>query len=444
MAAGTDIKRFSGTGGGMRAGWRRTMCASAAGLAALACWILPLVPAALINLAAVHTQGSVMAAVAIAFVATGALAVEGVFDGKDLMWRIICACLALFFMSANIYTALSNVAGTSEQSRGMRDKKMRDRDRDAKQSDGLSASRKAQFAIAGDITPESIEAEIQAAKAANAPRWQATAGCSVEKITAGESRSFCSNLAQLAAKKAAALKRDEIDAKLAALDSKETGEVPETADPGAENLAQTLELFGFTVGKQGRALLSRLSDWKWAVGVELIAAFVPALLLRKLRKLWGEEGAPASWHEVPLTGWEEIPVPAARQAEAVPEPEPVAPEPPVLEIAVPEPATVPLMPEERKPETAVEAVQEGEDDPEIDAFIARRLEFVAGEKIPAGDLFKAWKEDCEKHGLQPGNPKRFSPRIRRRVEHDKNGGHPFYRGVRLKSAKPRLRVVEMA
>lgn len=92
--------------------------------------ILPLVPAALINLAAVHTQGSVMAAVAIAFVATGALAVEGVFDGKDLMWRLACACLALFFVSANIYTALSNVAGTSEQSRGMRDKKMRDHDRD--------------------------------------------------------------------------------------------------------------------------------------------------------------------------------------------------------------------------------------------------------------------------------------------------------------------------
>ncbi len=250
----------------------------------------------------------------------------------------------------------------------------------------------------------------------------------MEKITTGESRSFCSNLAQLAANKAAAIKRDEIDAKLAALDSKATDEVPESADPGAENLAQTLESFGFTVGKQGRALLPRLSDWKWAVGVELIAAFVPALLLRKLRKLWGEEGAPASWHEVPLTGWEEIPVPAARQAEAVPEPEPVAPEPPVLEIAAPELATV----------------QEGEDDPEIDAFIARRLEFVAGEKIPAGDLFKAWKEDCEKHGLQPGNPKRFSPRIRRRVEHDKNGGHPFYRGVRLKSAKPRLRVVEMA
>ncbi len=444
MAAGTDIKRVSGTGSGRRGGWRQIMCASAFALAAIACWILPLVPAALINLAAVHTQGSVMAAVAIAFVATGALTVEGVFDIKDLMGRLACACLALFFVSANIYTALSNVAGTSEQSRGVRDKKMRDRERDKMRSDELSASRKAQFAIAGDITPESIEAEIQAAKAANAPRWQATGGCSVEKITAGESRSFCSNLAQLAAKKAAALKRDDIDAKLAALDSKETGAVPESTDPGAENLAQTLESLGFTVGKAGRALLSRLSDWKWAVGVELIAAFVPALLLRKLRKLRGDEGEPASWHELPLTGSEEILAPVARQAEPVLEPEPVVPEAPALEVAAPEPATVPPMLEERKPDTASEALKEGEDDPEVDAFIARRLEFVAGEKIPAGDLFRAWKEDCEKHGLQPGNPKRFSTRIRRRVEHDKNGGHPFYRGVRLRTIKPRLRVVEMA
>jgi hypothetical protein len=442
MVAGTDIKRFGRTGGEMRAGWGQRACAGAFALAALVCWIAPLIPAALINLAAVHAQGSVMAAVAIAFVVTGALAVEGVFDSKELTWRITCACLALFFVSANVYTALSNVAAASEQSRGIRDKKMRDYTRDAKRSDELSASRQAQFAIAGDVTPESIEAEIQAAKAANAPRWQATAGCSVEKITAGESRSFCSNLAQLAAKKAAAIKRDGIDAKLAALDSKEGGEVPESTDPGAENMAQTLETFGFTAGKRGRALLSRLSDWKWAVGVELIAAFVPALLLRKLRKLRGNEGAPAPWPEVPAAGGEEIPAPAARELEAVPEP--VAPEPPLLEVAATQPPAVPLVLEERKPEIAIEAVQEGEDDPEIDAFIARRLEFVAGEKIPAGDLFKAWKEDCGKHGIESGNPKRFSTRIRRRVEHDKNGGHPFYRGVRLKSARPRLRVVEMA
>ena len=94
-------------------------------------------------------------------------------------------------------------------------------------------------------------------------------------------------------------------------------------------------------------------------------------------------------------------------------PEPVAPEPPVLEVAAPELATVPLMPEGRKPETAIEAVQEGEDDPEIDAFIARRLEFVAGE-TPA--------VTCLRRGKRIAGNTDYSPAIR-------NASPPGYAGV---------------
>ena len=267
-----------------------------AALALAICWLAPLVPATLINLASVKTQGIVMAAIAIGFVVAAALAVESAFESRDAGRRIISALLAMFFVSANMHTALSNVSTGSEQSRGTREQEIRQRGRDETRFKELSKSRKAQLEIAGNATPGSIEAEIQAAKATDAPRWRATEGCTPEKISAGPSRAFCANLAQLAAKKAAALKRDQLDIQLDALDAKDGSAVPQSADPGAENMAATLESFGLTVGKNGRKILSLLSDWKWAIGVELIAAFFPMLLQAKLRSLI----APRKGADLPL------------------------------------------------------------------------------------------------------------------------------------------------
>ena len=366
------------------------------------CWTAPLVPAVLINLAAVHTQGQLMAAVAVGFVVSGAVAVESAVDNHDLSKRVLAALLAVFFVSSNIHTALTNVATGSEASRAEKTRLMRDHRRDENQSRTIAQSRQAQFELAGSATPESIEAEIQSAKAADATRWSATGGCDVARITAEPSKLFCSHLAQLAVKEAAAVRRDELDKQLAQLQAKDNGAVPKSVDPGAENLAKMLETAGLTVGEQGRAFLSLLGDWKWAIGAELIAAFLPMLLLAKLRGL--------------ATRTEGVPAPQRKTGPAIKEKiEPVA--------------------SEARSKVSLEG------DAEIDAFIARRLEFVAGESIAAGQLLQAWRDDCEEHGREPGSAKAFSTRIRNRVEYVRNGGHPVYRGVRLSVHRPRLAVV---
>jgi hypothetical protein len=75
-------------------------------------------------------------------------------------------------------------------------------------------------------------------------------------------------------------------------------------------------------------------------------------------------------------------------------------------------------------------------------FITRRLEFIAGEHIPAGKLFEAWRDDCAEHGREPGSAKGFSNRVRKRIQHEPNSGRPRYVGVCFKTANtPRLRVV---
>jgi hypothetical protein len=79
----------------------------------------------------------------------------------------------------------------------------------------LSQGRKEQVAIAGNTTPESIQAQIQAAIAADAKRWQASDKCNPDAISQPMTRAFCEGIHQLEAKKAAAIKRDEIDRQLA-------------------------------------------------------------------------------------------------------------------------------------------------------------------------------------------------------------------------------------
>jgi hypothetical protein len=80
-------------------------------------------------------------------------------------------------------------------------------------------------------------------------------------------------------------------------------------------------------------------------------------------------------------------------------------------------------------------------DPEIDAFITRRLELVADEYIAANQLFQAWKDACAEHRREPGSKIAFCYRIRKRVKHEPNSGRPRYVGVRFKTAEaPHLRV----
>jgi hypothetical protein len=382
----------------------------ALGCTAALCWTAPLVPAVWINLDAARSQGNTWAAFAMASVVFGAVCVENAIECRGVVKRTLFVFLATFFLGLNIFNALGNAAAHSEDSRDLRTAQIRAFAAFEQQRSQWSQARKAQAGVAGDATPESIEAEIQAAKARDALRWQSTGNCNPEKITAGPSRAFCANLAQLAAKKAAALRRDELDGKIVELDAKlGAGAPPESADPFAANVARMLGLLGYTVTDDGKVLIASLRDWGKAAGVELLAGFGPSALLLILWRITGPRpSAPMLKRKAPTP---------AKEKNSLPE----------LETAPQQPAIAAL-----------------DSDAEIAAFITRYLEFCPGEHIAAGQLFQMWKQECSEHGREAGSQKSFAARVKRRVRHERNNGRPRYIGVRFKTADaPRLRVVSL-
>ena len=171
-----------------------------------------------------------------------------------------------------------------------------------------------------------------------------------------------------------------------------------------------LGLLGYAVTDDGKVLIASLRDWGKAVGVELLAGFGPSALLLILWRIAGS-------HETAPVPQRKAPAPAKEKVRAATTPEP-----------------------ERVPERPAVAVPDG--DAGVDAFITRHLEFIAGEQIPAGQLFKAWQDDCAEHGREAGSAKGFSNRIRKRIQHEPNSGRPRYVGVRFATADtPRLRIV---
>jgi hypothetical protein len=364
---------------------------------------LPLFPAIKINLDAAAGQGETWAVVGIGFVIFGALAIEHSLHA--LRWRqaitaLLWGVLGAGFLALNGMNAIANLASHTDHSRDENRAKMQTAADISRQRDELAERRKEHAKLAGEATPDSIEAEIQASKAANSGLWRASQSCDANSITRDVTRAFCKSLADLEAKKAAATKRDEIDAKLAKLDEKaETkGEAPSTVDSFADAMADGLRAFGYQVSEKDKLAIVRARDWSKAIGVEVLAAFGPAALLGLF-----------------LRGVAPLPKPQTQQRDK-----------PVIATICDDPATIAARPD-----------LGGDDD--IDAFFGSKLETSPGVAIPAGVLFKTWQAWCAETGRKPGTQKAFSPRIQRRVERDPNNGRPRYLHVRLKEAGERGR-----
>jgi hypothetical protein len=144
--------------------------------------------------------------------------------------------------------------------------------------------RKEQVAIAGNATPESIEAEIHAAKAANSKLWNASFSCDPAWTSRDATRAFCATLAELEKKRAAAVRRDQIDADLAKLDAQDVEAPPSAVDSYVANMGRFIGLLGYTVDDKANELIPASRDWLKGVGVELLAAFGPAALLSLLAR----------------------------------------------------------------------------------------------------------------------------------------------------------------
>ena len=368
-------------------------------IAKAAACVLPLVPAIRVNLDSAAGQGSAWVWFAIGSVVASAVFIELTLEGQTLAKRALFAALAAFFLSLNVLNAIGNAASASDVSRSLASSQSSRAQRLAEQRSQLSQSRKDQVAVAGNTTPESIDADMRAAKATNARLWSSTFECDPRWSTREFAREFCSSIAEMEKKRAAATRRDEIDRDLAALDNQNVDAAPAPIDSYVANVARFMSMMGFSVDDHRKELLASSRDWLKGVGVELLAALGPAALLSLLL------------HPV-------APSQASPQAQRKPE-KPVKDMP--APIAAPEAETV----------TPSQC-----DDPEIDCFIGKRLEAIQGEHVAATALFNAWRAYCAERGIEPGSQKAFSKRVQRRVGYDRNNGRPRYMHVKLRARTP--------
>jgi hypothetical protein len=381
-------------------------------IAKAAICVLPIIPAVRVNLDAAAGQGEAWTIFAIGSVMAGAVFIELCLEGRGFVKTALFALLATFFVSLNVLNAIGNAASHSDVARDNASSQIEKKGRIVARRSELSQGRKEQVAIAGNTTPESIQAQIQAAIAADAKRWQASDKCNPDAISQPLTRAFCEGIHQLEAKKAAAIKRDEIDRQLAEIDARDVEAPPAAIESYVANMGRFLGLLGYTVDDKAKELIAASRDWLKGIGVELLAAFGPAALLSLLSRPAGHQRhAPQSQPQP-----QRKPENAAKAT--------VAP-------------IVAKTQENASATVAIVATSQGDDAP-MDAFVARRLETVQGEFITAAALYKAWQADCAEHGIEPGSQKAFSQRIQRRVGYDRNNGRPRYCHVRLTPAHVRV------
>lgn len=251
------------------------------------------------------------------------------------------------------------------------------------------------------------EADIQAKVSADARRWKATNECDPQHTTAGPSMAFCSEIATLRAKLAEARRRDELDAKIAAIDATagET-EVVTSVDPFADNIADFLAVFGLKLSDETKHALAAQKDVTRSLSLEILAMFGPSAWLLLINAMLAPRQTPVA--PAPAT-------PARREKPVSVAPAPVA--------AMDDTPLVPM------------------DDP-FHAFVAERLEDANGAVMKAGDPWQMWLRWCVDNKHEPGSQKAFGGKMKSRFAWEPNNNRPRYLNVRAKV--PALRLVSTA
>lgn len=378
---------------------------------------LPLIPAIRVNIDAAHSGSD-----AWAWAAAGSIVMGAVFFEASLLVRGFFRSAGLMLLSVaivlvNLQNAMNNASATSDHRSDHRRTAIQAAQNLSSQRSQWSQGRSEQAKVAGETAVAAIQAEIDSTIASDAGRWRATDECSPLRISAGQSKAFCSAIADMKAKLAAAQKRDELDAKIAALDARgAVADVPAVVDPYVENVVMLLSFAGVVDTPVLRRIIAASKDWTRSLALELMAVFGPsAILIIMLSSRRRDEPEP------------EVEKPA-KAAKALP-PAPVHATP-----AAPAPA-----------QPDAEALPS--DDP-IHAFIASQLEECVGEHIRAGDLWAMGQDWYRERDLSIGSQRSFGLKLKAAgLAWEPNNNRPRYLNVRRKApAKaeqpaPSLRVV---
>jgi hypothetical protein len=375
-------------------------------------WGLTVGPAVLINIQ--NDQGASLGWVSAS--AASVLICPALFwnaaHGTGLIRKLIAGLLFVVFLAGNLWTANDNSSAYSEAQRSQKTSQIIASSQWSRTSQELENRRNAQAAIAGEEAPENIAADKDKTILKNAGLWRAANQCDLSKLGSKHAtkaqRDFCGSIKELDRKHAAALKRDLVDAEIAAhKKTMPSGAKPESIDPGAENLSAFLGELGFPVPAK---LVSQLRDRKKSAILELLSAFGPSMFGFLIGNIFGrKQKQPAPQRPVSLPG----------EKPKEPESEPKA-------------RSRQIFPAPGK--------SQPDDDPELTGFRQRCTE--PGLHVYSGPLWDRWCEDCAERGVHPGTRQRFGRRLSKQVTRDPNNGRPRYLGIKLKEKPvPRLRLV---
>ncbi len=259
----------------------------------------------------------------------------------------------------------------------------------------LNAAREEAVAIVGVAPAARFNADIESRKASDAPRWRATRGCDPAHITLPASQAYCVGIATLQGKLEAAQRREQIDEQLAVLDlRREKAPTPRaSADPFADAAAGVLGSVGFAVAP---AWVRTFFDGVWAVIPELLAAFMPAVMLGRIDR------------------------------------QPQPPRAPAIQVtAIP-----------KQQEHADSAPTTDEADPFL-RFVAEILEIAPGERTKAGEAYAAYERWCAAQARQPETNQWFGRRMGKAFAFNDRNKRKVYLGVRLRR-QSHLRLISAA
>lgn len=369
-----------------------------------------MIPAIVVNVDASGSAGAGWTA----YAAGSIILAAGAIEAARLVGRF-WAGLALWLFAAfaiiqNVNNAMENAAHKSDHRSDHRRGAIIAAENASSQRSQWSQGRKEQAEIAGEAAVASIEADIQRTIAKDAKRWTATSECDPLKTTAKDSMAFCSEIAELKRKLGAAKKRDELDARIVALDASQVaaGRAPTSADPYVDNVAAILEAFGVKLTKDGRDRIGATRNLMKSLGLELMATFGPTIILIIFEKA----GTPRR----------EIEIPSEKPKATAPAPHNETQKEAAPSVAAQEPQAL------------------AAEDP-IHAFVAARIDRHEGATMPAGEPWRLWLEYCTEKGIPAGSQKAFGGKLKQLIAWEQNNNRPRYLNIRAKPAAPALRVV---
>lgn len=356
-----------------------------------------LVPAVLVNIDWTAAGSTAWNAAAIGCICGSAIFIECGLSRLHLLRTPLFCALGLFMILCNLQTAFDNAAHRSDGRSDGRKALIIANGRKQSQWSQWSQARSQAAMVAGERSQDAYKADIQQLIAQHATNWQATGECTGLKITLPASRAFCAAHSELQGRLAQAELRDKLDGQLRALDAQTAlaGEVPTSADPFADNLADFLQLFHVQLSDATKHALSSQKDATRAIALELLASFGPSAHLFLIGLMFPRR----------------LPTPADARRRA--------------------PA---------RTELDTQSVYQ---DP-FHQFIAECIEDANGITLRAGEAWERWCAWCARSGAPQGTQKAFGQKMKSRFAHDQNNNRPRYLNVKAKSGAPRLTLVQGA